>query len=94
MLNDLATLLGFDTELVYLLSLSQKSFNRQIPYDWSHYNTLMLRLRGDGRPYMVVLQMDREYDLMWFDQYHYPLWTRGGPYWQETFVSCFLVFVK
>jgi len=46
-----------------------------------------MRVRGDGRPYQLVLGMYRVYDVMWFDTYAYALYTRGGPYWQVAKVS-------
>lgn len=62
--------------------LNKLSFQRQIPYDWSRYTHMYLRVRGDGRNYMLVIQMDRYYSHLAFDMYNYPLYTRGGPYWQ------------
>ncbi|KAL5008466.1 hypothetical protein ScPMuIL_014047 [Solemya velum] len=59
-----------------------KSFKRKIPYDWSRYTHLVMRVRGDGRPYMLNIMMDQFFDINWFDQYNYILFTRGGPYWQ------------
>lgn len=47
----------------------------------------MVRFRGDGRPYHLVIKPLMNIDVLWNDQYHYPLFTRGGPYWQEVFVS-------
>ncbi|WAR20242.1 CIA30-like protein, partial [Mya arenaria] len=35
-----------------------KSFEQVIPYDWTGYTDMTLRVRGDGRNYMIVIQMD------------------------------------
>lgn len=63
---------------------SQKSFQRDSYYDWSYYNTLVLRVRGDGRPYALNLHSDGIFDVTWHDIYTYILYTRGGPHWQLT----------
>lgn len=52
-------------------------------WDWTRWNTFEIRFRGDGRKYNIVINIasyasDQEaYDLMF-----YPIYTRGGPYWQ------------
>uniref|UniRef100_A0A6G1S6Q1 Putative complex I intermediate-associated protein 30, mitochondrial n=1 Tax=Aceria tosichella TaxID=561515 RepID=A0A6G1S6Q1_9ACAR len=52
-------------------------------WDWRNYNCLELKYRGDGRKYFVVLNTaDDSNDLSYYDNYSYPLYTRGGPYWQ------------
>lgn len=58
------------------------SFKRKRPYEWQSYTHLIMRVRGDGRPYQLLLRMDRRYDVQWLDIYTYVLFTRGGPYWQ------------
>lgn len=60
----------------------RKSFKRDDFYDWSQYNTLVLKVRGDGRSYLINLAAEGYYDILWNDIYHYVLYTRGGPHWQ------------
>lgn len=61
-----------------------KSFKRDAYMDWSCYNTLVMRVRGDGRPYMINIGTEGFFDITWNDIYHYVLYTRGGPHWQTT----------
>lgn len=60
----------------------RKSFKREVYYDWSQYTHLVLRIRGDGRCYVLNIATRGIFDLTWNDVYHYVLYTRGGPYWQ------------
>lgn len=62
----------------------RKSFKRDAYLDWSFYNTLVMRVRGDGRPYMINIGTEGHFDITWNDIYHYALYTRGGPHWQVT----------
>lgn len=59
------------------------AFDRKKPYDWSNFNSLYMRIRGDGRPWMINLYTDPYFSHQKEDLYHYFLFTRGGPYWEE-----------
>lgn len=66
---------------------ARKSFKRDTYLEWSQYNMLRMRVRGDGRSYLINVAAEGEYDVLWNDVYHYVLYTRGGPYWQDVKVS-------
>ncbi|XP_060844764.1 complex I intermediate-associated protein 30, mitochondrial [Rhopalosiphum padi] len=61
-----------------------KSFQRDSFLDWSPYTHLNLRLRGDGRSYLINIHVSGQFDIMWNDVFTFVLYTRGGPYWQTT----------
>lgn len=67
--------------------LLQISFKRNISYDFSNFTHMLIRARGDGRAYHMTVNMTREWDVQWNDQYQYILFTRGGPYWQVSKVT-------
>ncbi|VVC87119.1 unnamed protein product [Leptidea sinapis] len=60
----------------------RKSFKRESTYNWHIYNTMVIKVRGDGRSYLLNISCEGYYDVTWNDIYHYVLFTRGGPYWQ------------
>lgn len=63
---------------------AKQSFQRESNYDWSMFNTMVLKVRGDGRNYLINIHTEGYFDVMWHDIYHYILHTRGGPHWQTT----------
>lgn len=68
-------------------SVPQGPFERKKSYDWSQFNTLYLRVRGDGRPWMVNISEDTYIIQRKNQMYSYFMFTRGGPYWQEVKVT-------
>lgn len=59
------------------------AFDKKMSYDWSQYNSLYLRIRGDGRPWMVNIREQTDFIQKKDQMYSYFMYTRGGPYWQE-----------
>lgn len=74
--------------LSFILSYLLQSVSQT--YNWSDFSHLVIRMRGDGRTYGLGLQtnykrshhLDFTMGLTANDQFHYPMFTRGGPYWQ------------
>lgn len=61
---------------------ARRSFYRNASYDWTLFTHLVMRVRGDGRNYAIILRTHGMMDVTWFDIYSYGLYTHGGPYWQ------------
>ncbi|CAK9813306.1 Complex I intermediate-associated protein 30, mitochondrial [Anthophora quadrimaculata] len=59
-----------------------KSFKRIAPNNWLRYNELVLRVRGDGRCYLINLLCDKRFDVTRLHAHNYLMYTRGGPHWQ------------
>jgi len=59
------------------------SFNRKKFFQqWDHFSHLLIKCRGDGRSYKVMLHAPGYIDLSWANSWSCPLHTHGGPYWQ------------
>ncbi|KAK5970285.1 Complex I intermediate-associated protein 30 mitochondrial [Trichostrongylus colubriformis] len=66
------------------MKLHDRKFLNRKKYhaDWRNFSHLLIKCRGDGRSYKVMLHAPGAVDMTWGDSYSYPLHTRGGPYWQ------------
>ncbi|EGT32969.1 hypothetical protein CAEBREN_01390 [Caenorhabditis brenneri] len=61
----------------------RKAFNRKkFLSKWRNFSHLLLKIRGDGRSYKVMLHSPLSMDFTWGDSFSHPLHTHGGPYWQ------------
>uniref|UniRef100_A0AC34PW12 NADH:ubiquinone oxidoreductase intermediate-associated protein 30 domain-containing protein n=1 Tax=Panagrolaimus sp. JU765 TaxID=591449 RepID=A0AC34PW12_9BILA len=64
-------------------TMDKLAFDRKKKFwKWGRYSHLMIKCRGDGRSYKIMLYVPGAIDLTWGDMYSYPLHTHGGPYWQ------------
>ncbi|RWS04674.1 complex I intermediate-associated protein 30-like protein [Dinothrombium tinctorium] len=52
-------------------------------FDWEMFTHLVMRIRGDGRNYAIILRTPGYFDITWMDFFTYILYTHGGPYWQN-----------
>ncbi|MFH4976940.1 hypothetical protein AB6A40_003649 [Gnathostoma spinigerum] len=61
----------------------RRAFLRKKYFDrWQSFTHLLIKCRGDGRSYKVMLYAPGALDVTWGDSFSYPLHTHGGPYWQ------------
>lgn len=61
---------------------SKAFFRKDVHSDWGYFTHLMLKVRGDGRTYVLVLHTPGNLEHQWHNMYSHPLYTHGGPYWQ------------
>ncbi|KAM3854899.1 complex I intermediate-associated protein 30, mitochondrial isoform 1-T2 [Vipera latastei] len=59
------------------------AFHRTKLHDWSNFNSVCLRVRGDGRPWMLNINPSKYDPTSVKDAYNYFIFPRGGPYWEE-----------
>ena len=62
---------------------SYKSFYRKKFINLSQFTHFRLRIRGDGRSYMLVLKNDHTFRESATYLFMHPIYTHGGPYWQD-----------
>uniref|UniRef100_A0A914N1J0 NADH:ubiquinone oxidoreductase intermediate-associated protein 30 domain-containing protein n=1 Tax=Meloidogyne incognita TaxID=6306 RepID=A0A914N1J0_MELIC len=64
-------------------TIDMMSLNLKKRYEeWGYYSHLLIKCRGDGRSYKIMLHSPESWDITWGDTHSYPLHTHGGPYWQ------------
>lgn len=59
-----------------------RSFKRETRFDLKYFTNFLVRVRGDGRAYMMILRTPDFSTQSYTYMHSYPLYTRGGPYWQ------------
>jgi len=59
-----------------------RAFWKKTYEDWSLFTDLVLKVRGDGRQYNILIGSEQQQEAMVEDRHVYPIFTRGGPYWQ------------
>lgn len=59
-----------------------KSFFRKEFLDLKEFNSFVMKVRGDGRSYMITLKNSHYFKETETYLFMHPLYTRGGPYWQ------------
>lgn len=60
-----------------------RAFQVKAYWDWSGYNQVELRVRGDGRRYNFVINTSyHNNDQTFYDNMAFHMYTRGGPYWE------------
>eukprot|EP00095_Tigriopus_kingsejongensis_P009254 maker-scaffold922_size80897-snap-gene-0.19 protein:Tk09254 transcript:maker-scaffold922_size80897-snap-gene-0.19-mRNA-1 annotation:"probable complex i intermediate-associated protein mitochondrial precursor" len=60
-----------------------KSFAREANLGFQYFTAIQMRIRGDGRTYILNVHISGMYDMEWNDLWNFPIHTRGGPYWQD-----------
>ncbi|CAH8514101.1 unnamed protein product [Schistosoma turkestanicum] len=65
-----------------LRSPESRCFGFVMPYGLEAYSHLIIRYRGDGRKYQIVVLPRASWDFDRYASHQYTLYTRGGPYWQ------------
>ena len=58
-----------------------KSFFRKEFLDLKEFNSFVMKVRGDGRSYMITLKNSHYFKETETYLFMHPLYTRGGPYW-------------
>lgn len=65
-----------------------KSFGRSKRFNLQGFSHFLLKVRGDGRAYALILATPEYYTITNTYMYMYPLYTHGGPYWQYGKTTC------
>lgn len=73
----------FRTGFAHLSSPFKKTgFGLESYFNWNYFNHFVIRFKGDGRTYRILLKPQSLQGMQTESYYEYLLYTRGGPYWQ------------